>query len=403
MALTEAWLKANNGKERDRVEEFADRDSMSVRVSPKGKIVFQLRYRLNGKAHRLDLGVYPGRSLKDARIKSQEFRRLLEDGKDPKKELLVEKEKYDSEKTMKELFDLWFKEYCEVKIISSHDIYRSFELHVFPLVGKKPVNRMVLSDWLSVIDPLTKSTPSIAGRVLSNSKQMLKWALKREFIDRNVLADLYAKSDLGIEKQKTTRVLSDDEIKLVLEALDLSTMTLKNKIFVELCLIYGCRNGELRRARKEDFDFNTMKWTVPVEHNKIGKKTGKPIIRPILPYTEQLIKLAFSFNRTNYFIVAKSGELPQPQFSLQLPKSLMLWLGRNREITMKHWSMHDLRRTARTNFSAITSREVAEIMVGHVLPSIQGTYDYYDYVDEQREAYQKWIDKLQILKSEIMQ
>ena len=40
MALTEVWLKANNGKARDKVEEIADRDSMSVRVSPKGKIVF---------------------------------------------------------------------------------------------------------------------------------------------------------------------------------------------------------------------------------------------------------------------------------------------------------------------------------------------------------------------------
>ena len=50
MALTEVWLKANNGKARDKVEEIADRDSMSVRVSPKGKIVFQLRYRFAGKA-----------------------------------------------------------------------------------------------------------------------------------------------------------------------------------------------------------------------------------------------------------------------------------------------------------------------------------------------------------------
>ncbi len=41
--LTEVWLKANNGKPRDKVTEIADRDGMSVRISPKGKIVFQLR------------------------------------------------------------------------------------------------------------------------------------------------------------------------------------------------------------------------------------------------------------------------------------------------------------------------------------------------------------------------
>ena len=84
MALSEAWLKANNGKARETVEVVADRDSMSVRVSPKGKIVFQLRYRLNGKQERVDIGTYPHVSLKDARIEATRLRGLLDQNKDPK-------------------------------------------------------------------------------------------------------------------------------------------------------------------------------------------------------------------------------------------------------------------------------------------------------------------------------
>ena len=41
MAISEAWLKAQLGKDREKIEEFADRDAMSVRITPKGKIVFQ--------------------------------------------------------------------------------------------------------------------------------------------------------------------------------------------------------------------------------------------------------------------------------------------------------------------------------------------------------------------------
>ncbi|EPJ49180.1 MAG: integrase family protein [Osedax symbiont Rs2] len=40
---------------------------MSVKIIPKGKITFQIRYRLDGKAKRGDLGTYPLLSLKDAR------------------------------------------------------------------------------------------------------------------------------------------------------------------------------------------------------------------------------------------------------------------------------------------------------------------------------------------------
>ena len=93
MALSEAWLKANNGKEREAIDVVADRDSMSVRISPKGKIVFQLRYRLNGKQERIDIGAYPHISLKDARIEATRLRGLLDQNKDPKLELKVEKEK----------------------------------------------------------------------------------------------------------------------------------------------------------------------------------------------------------------------------------------------------------------------------------------------------------------------
>ena len=84
MALSEAWLKAQLGKDRIKIEEFADRDAMGVRITPKGKIVFQLRYRYNGKQCRLDLGSYPNLSLKNARQESDRLRSELEKGYDPK-------------------------------------------------------------------------------------------------------------------------------------------------------------------------------------------------------------------------------------------------------------------------------------------------------------------------------
>ena len=66
---------------------------------------------------------------------------------------------------------------------------------------------------------------------------------------------------------------------------------------------------------------------------------------------------------------------------------------------MEHWSLHDLRRTARTNFSSFSkNRDIHEIMLGHVLPNNQGVYDLHSYVAEQTEVYEKWIEKLERLK-----
>lgn len=81
MALSDLWLKPNNGKQRKKVEVVTDRDSLSVRISPKGKIVFQCRYRVNAQSKRMDIGAYPLLSLKDARIQVQSYKAELDQGK----------------------------------------------------------------------------------------------------------------------------------------------------------------------------------------------------------------------------------------------------------------------------------------------------------------------------------
>ena len=72
----------------------------------------------------------------------------------------------------------------------------------------------------------------------------------------------------------------------------------------------------------------------------------------------------------------------------------MQWLRRHEKYEMTHWSVHDLRKTARTNFSTLTQPHVAEIMLGHKLPGTWQTYDHYTYLKEQTAAYSAWWKRL---------
>jgi hypothetical protein len=60
-----------------------DRDGLGARVSPKGKITFQLRYYYNGSeaAKRVDLGSYPAMPLVEARQETLRLRGLIEKGR----------------------------------------------------------------------------------------------------------------------------------------------------------------------------------------------------------------------------------------------------------------------------------------------------------------------------------
>jgi integrase len=231
---------------------------------------------------------------------------------------------------------------------------------------------------------------------LTNTKQALKWGVKRRLITHNVLSDINASEDLHIKKTAGNRNLDDEEIKLVWLAIDRSRMSKKNKIFLQLCLIYGCRNGELRLSEKYHFDFDNAVWTVPPENHKLGKTTKKALLRPIIPETEELIREAFMFSEdcSHVFTNAGTDEPMGNGAPLSLPYNVMQWLRRHRQYEMKHWSVHDLRKTARTNFSQLTEPHVAEIMLGHKLPGDWQTYDHYDYLKEQRDAYSKWCVRL---------
>lgn len=237
--LTESWLKANHNKTYDKVFEKADRDALSVRVSAKGKIVFQYRYRFDGKPVRLDLGVYPRMSLKDARQKLITAKALIDEGKNPKIEFALKKTEHKAEHTFAELFDIWYNSVCIKSKQSASQIKASVDLHLIPKLGELPLGRISIGQWLDVFEPIAERTPAIAERLLINIKQLLKWAKKRGTINENCLSDIYAKSDLGVKKRRAKRVLTDDEISLLFKALDNSRITYKNRLFVELCLMWG--------------------------------------------------------------------------------------------------------------------------------------------------------------------
>jgi integrase len=396
MALSEAWLKAQLGRDRDKIEEFADRDAMSVRITPKGKIIFQLRYRYNNKQHRLDLGSYPNLSLKNARSEVSRLKAELEKGYDPKQVKLREKVSIHDAYTFEKLFYEWHEKFCVPNKSSHHQIKRSFEIYVLPEIGKQNCDEITAYQWLSLLEDVARQSPSISARLLLNANQCLKWGNKRGLMINNHLMTVSAKHDLRIEKGVKERALADNEIYLSWYALERTRMAYKNKLFLTLLLIYGCRVGELKQAKNSHFDFENNIWTVPAENHKTGKKTKKPLLRPITenikPFLLQAMELSID---SDYLFTADGTNKPLGESShLTMPNNIFQWLKRHKGIELAHWSVHDLRRTMRTNMSTIAEPHVCEIMLGHSLPKIWGTYDKHDYLKEQAKAYDLWVERL---------
>src|SRR5215471_12876572 len=79
--LNEARIRASRPK--DRPYKLFDERGLFMLVTPVGGRLWRFRYRYNGVEKLLTLGAYPDVSLKRAREKRDDARRLVADGSDP--------------------------------------------------------------------------------------------------------------------------------------------------------------------------------------------------------------------------------------------------------------------------------------------------------------------------------
>ncbi len=397
MALTDAWLKSVHRKPREDVIEKADREGLGARVTRTGKVVFQLRYRYQGKPARLDLGSYPAMSLKEARDEALKRRGQLEQGHDPRVAKRVEQASIASAHTNESLVRDWYTRYCEPRKTGAPEILRSFEIHVFPEMGKLPADETGLRQWMELLEPLAEQKPRIAERVLTNMKQVHKWGARRGVIENQPLAAINAREDLHVNKKRVKgRALADDELWLMWQAMERSRMPLRSKVFVKLCLLYGCRPGELTGASRGEFDFDSGVWEIPPERHKTGRVTGRALRRPIIEEVAPLLKQAMSLSHhPDLLFSGESRAVPLNDRSvLSYPYNIMRVAKNQMGKEMAHWSMYDLRKTARTNWSELAEPHVCELMLGHVLPGVWQVYDRHDYLKEQAKAYRAWFARV---------
>lgn len=392
MTITNTWLKATNGKTQDKAFMVADRDNMYARVTAKGAISFVFRYKFEGKADQLRLGTYPVLTLDKARDKALDYKRLLADGKNPRIIRDLAKVGQAKQVSFKDMFDNWFNRECEGVVKDSRKTYLKFEKDIFPTLGHLPAEDIGVGIWMSKLEEIKDRAPSVAAVLLTNTKKAYGYAAKRESVKTNPLRDISVSEDLRVEQKRRDEMLGDDEVKAVLKAIEHPKFNRRNALFVKLCLITGCRPNELRLAKKSDFDFVSGVWTIPASNHKTGIKSGKDLKRPIVEGMVDILKELMSLSESELLLVNdKTGEQLKDSFWTTIPKRI----NRYADIEMPEWNIYYLRKTMRTNMSKLTQPWIAEIMIGHSLGKVFGIYDQHSYLDEQAEAYTKWVNKLE--------
>ncbi|HEY2455171.1 MAG TPA: integrase arm-type DNA-binding domain-containing protein [Scandinavium sp.] len=379
--LTDAKLRKLNGKPIDKRIELSDANGLSVRITPNGVIVFQYRYKFDGRPRRMTIGQYDEVSLKEAREIVAENRRLLTLGKDPitVREMTVDANIKAS--TVEDCIKAWLVSAGASRLVKRDEWERALNRHVVPFVGSMIVDEMAISHWQPVFKRMRDNgAETYAGEILSRMKTIFSYCIRTEMIKRNPVSELRV-IDVGKPAKKGKRNLNDKEIGLLWHAIEASTITWQNQQLMKLLLLTSCRGVEMRLAKKSDFDLDERVWRVPDEYSKTREPFERGLSEKAVGILREVFELYPDFAQV--FPPATKQEDRPMSASVLLNIAIRL----RDEMTIEHWANHDLRRTAKTKMAELgVAPHVSEKVLGHKLGGVLAIYDQHSYLREQQEA-----------------
>ncbi|HEY7244090.1 MAG TPA: integrase family protein [Xanthobacteraceae bacterium] len=360
--------------QRDYLEKIKRGLTLALRVSYGGTKAWRVIYYSNGKPRVETLGHYDALSVKAAREKAERFDPLAASAS-------------AEAGSFKEVAEKWMQHYVDAKRLRSKaEIERHLTYYVYPRWGRVPffdIRRSTVNDLLDQI--VAKHGASQADGVLATLRSIMNWYQTR---DENYVSPIVKgmrRDQRDPSERARARILSDDEIRNVWKAA-VEDQTPFGAI-VRLLLLTAQRREKVA-AMKWD-DIRNGLWTITTEAREKGN-AGKLELPPL---ALEIINSQQVIHRNPYVFPGSLRGRRHKSADHSRPPAFNSWSQRKAELDKKlptdmpPWTLHDLRRTARSLMArARIPDATAERVLGHAVTGVQGTYNRHDYAKEKATA-----------------
>ena len=290
MKLTDALIKAV--KPTDKRQQVPDGGGLVLHIMPNGSKLWRYRYRFNGKASMLSLGGYPATSLKDARAARDDARALLNQGESPAQAKLEAKEmlSYSICNRFEAVALEWFNHWKIGRTERySNDTWRRLNLDVFPLLGKKPIDRISTRLVVLMVKSIVKrGALDMAKRALQKTEQIFRYGVQHGFCESDPTVSVRPSDIIPARKiVNQTRIDLKEFPKLLrdIEAYDGHALT---KYALGLIALTFVRTTELIKAEWSEIDYQAGLWRIPAERMKKATPHIVPLSRQTLALLKQV-------------------------------------------------------------------------------------------------------------------
>jgi Arm DNA-binding domain/Phage integrase family len=403
---------------------------LGVKVTPRGRRIWvaQLKYPGHKVQTRRTLGHCPALGLADARRKAEQWYALSKDGIDPSQATEEERRKAEAarhaealkrENTFASVVERYLAERSANRRVKRDrvEIQRMLIRHW----GDRPIGTITPRDVRKLFDALKVRAPYEARNGWAHAVGIFRYGVHAELLEVSPCASLdHRLLFKGAPIPHRQRVLDDTELFALWRATGRCRYPWQP--FYRMLMLTATRTEELADAAWSEFhpalrrlirdaaragepvnwtavDNSIKLWTIPRERFKSDAEHVVPLPDVACAILEGLPRFRcdylFTVNgRAPVYVNSKIKQRLDGRM-LRTLRALARQRGDDPQAVLPRWVNHDLRRTVRTNLSALgVDDHVAEMVLGHGRRGLQRIYDQHRYVDEIRDALERWAGKL---------
>ncbi|MFO1302100.1 MAG: tyrosine-type recombinase/integrase [Burkholderiales bacterium] len=389
------------------------------------------RYQADGRRAKLQLGTYLDLTIKEAREKAAEQRKLIEAGIDPKRHRAADDAARKVAAALPQSVNELFAEWRATRLTERKDggkaVERMFNKDVLGAVGAIPLRDLRRRDIAAILDRVRRrGARRVAGLLLSELRLFVNYAVVRDLIDGDITAGLKAKDWDGQSKQRK-RVLSPAEIGELHRKLTTAGMKSSTEAAIWIMLGTMCRIGALSAARWDDIDFKEGTWMAARKSREQEDYTiylsafvlryfeGLKAEQETLLQKKKDQGQEVDLKRYEWVFPAKN---PRPAsvpphvydktFSKQIYSQQVDTQMKNRppalgllKLNGGLWTPHDLRRTGSTLMAAMgIDDKIRELCLNHVPQNrLDGVYNQHKYEKQMRRAWKILGERLEAIQN----
>ncbi len=280
-----------NAKPGPKPYKMTDEKGLFLLVQPSGGMLWRMKYRIDGHddegrpkriEKKLGLGTYPEVSLKEARERRDEARRMLANGVDPAEQ--KQRDKHTAKVAAANTFSVVAKAYIAKNQrdgLAEATVQKRewFTRLVEKSLGHRPIAEIQPYEVLDAVRPFEASkNDEKAHRTLQFIGQVFRFAVANQLAPSDPTRDLRGALAKRSAKHHAA-ILDPGKAGEMLRAIDGYEGHPSTRIALQLSALLFVRPGELRRAEWSEVDLASNVWRIPAAKMKARQEHAVPLCR----------------------------------------------------------------------------------------------------------------------------